>query len=160
MKYCRATPSLLALVSTHRCERINISVFVEILQSNTKMMQTTLELIFNSSFTFSIPAWIVFIAVIFACCLLYWDKNLSRLRMNGKPESFNVSHNAFEIRWQRPMFARPTSYSVYVRKASESERWKIFNSRNGECFIKISDLPPIQNMLYVCVRTEEQKLDL
>lgn len=46
-----------------------------------KMMQTTLELIFNSSFTFSIPAWIVFIAVIFACCLLYWDKNLSKLRV-------------------------------------------------------------------------------
>lgn len=103
-------------------------------------MQTTLELIFNSSFTFSIPAWIVFIAVIFACCLLYWDKNLSRLRMNGKPEPFNVTHNSFEVRWNKPTFAFPSSYMVYVRKASSPEDWECFTSTDGERSMTITDL--------------------
>lgn len=114
------------------------------------MIHTTLELIFNSSFTFSIPVWIVFIAVIFAFYLLYWDKNLSRLRINGKPEPFNISYDAFEVQWKRPTFARPSSYIVYVRNVSEPERWNIFNTRNGECSKKIFDLSP--NTKYVvCV---------
>lgn len=120
-------------------------------------MQTTLELIFNSSFTFSIPAWIVFIAVIFACFVLYWDKNLSRLRMNGKPKPTDITHNSFEVSWNKPKFAFPSSYMVYLRKASEPEGWECFTSTDEERSMTITDLPLNTNFIVrvrACAGTE------
>lgn len=50
------------------------------------------------------------------------------------------------------MFVCFISYSVYVRKVLEFERWKILNFRNGECFLEISDLFfNIKYVVCVCV---------
>lgn len=83
-----------------------------------KMMQTTLELIFNSSFTFSIPAWIVFIALIFACCVLYWDKNLSRLRVRGHYIFFSETTNKLMKRLCVYIF------TIIIKLSNISDEWK------------------------------------
>lgn len=60
--------------------------------------------------------------------------------MNGKPKPFNVTHNSFEVRWNRPTFAFPSHYMVHVREASDPEGWKSFTTIDGECSMTITDL--------------------
>lgn len=60
--------------------------------------------------------------------------------MNGKPKPFNVTHNSFEVRWNRPTFAFPSHYMVHVREASDPEGWKSFTTSDGECSMTITDL--------------------
>lgn len=60
--------------------------------------------------------------------------------MNGKPKPFNVTHNSFEVRWNKPTFAFPSRYMVYVREASASEDWECFTSTDGKRSMKITDL--------------------
>lgn len=60
--------------------------------------------------------------------------------MNGKPEPFNVTHNSFEVRWNKPTFAFPSSYMVYLRKASNPDDWECFTSTDGERSMTITDL--------------------
>lgn len=61
--------------------------------------------------------------------------------MKGKPKPFNVTHNSFEVSWNKPTFAFPSSYMVYVRKASDPEGWECFTSTDGDRSMKITDLP-------------------
>lgn len=60
--------------------------------------------------------------------------------MYGKPKSFNVTHNSFEVSWNKPTFAFPSSYMVYVRKASDPEEWECFTSTDGQRSMKITNL--------------------
>lgn len=59
--------------------------------------------------------------------------------MNGKPEPLNITHNSFEVRWNRPTFAFPSHYLVHVREASDPEGWS-FTTTGRECSTTINDL--------------------
>lgn len=59
--------------------------------------------------------------------------------MNGKPNPFNVTHNSFEVRWNRPTFAFPSRYIVYVRNVTAPEV-REYTTRGRECSIKVIDL--------------------
>nr|XP_022292805.1 uncharacterized protein LOC111103675 [Crassostrea virginica] len=104
------------------------------------MMENTIEVIFNSCFTFSIPVWVLLVVVILACWLLYWDKNF-RLRINGKPRLVDVTYRSFTIEWDKPTFAAPSHYMVYFRKKSEHEKWECITTDNSSCSLEITDLP-------------------
>lgn len=60
--------------------------------------------------------------------------------MNGKPKPFNVTHNSFEVRWNRPTYAFPSHYMVHTREASDPEGWKSFTTSDAECSTTITDL--------------------
>lgn len=77
--------------------------------------------------------------------------------MKGKPKPFNVTHNSFEVSWNKPTFAFPSSYMVYVRKATDSEDWESFTTPGGKHSIRLTDLT--LNTKYIvrvraCVGTE------
>lgn len=59
--------------------------------------------------------------------------------MNGKPNPFNVTHNSFEVRWNRPAFAFPSRYIVYVRNVTAPEV-REYTTRGRECSMKVIDL--------------------
>lgn len=62
------------------------------------------------------------------------------MQIKGKPKPFNVTHNSFEVSWNKPTFAFPSSYMVYVRKSTDLEDWESFTTPGGECSIRITDL--------------------
>lgn len=77
--------------------------------------------------------------------------------MNGKPKPTDITHNSFEVSWNKPTFAFPSSYMVYVRKASEPEGWECFTSTDGERSMTITDLPLNTNFIVrvrACAGTE------
>lgn len=61
--------------------------------------------------------------------------------MNGKPLSFNVTHNSFEVRWNRPTFALPSSYILYVRNVTTHEVRECTTS-GRECSMRVTNLSP------------------
>lgn len=77
--------------------------------------------------------------------------------MNGKPKPTDITHNSFEVSWNKPAFAFPSSYMVYLRKASEPEGWECFTSTDEERSMTITDLPLNTNFIVrvcACAGTE------
>lgn len=61
--------------------------------------------------------------------------------MNGKPQPFKVTYNSFEVRWNRPTFALPNSYILYVRNVTTQEVREC-TTRGRECSMRVTDLSP------------------
>ncbi|XP_062618029.1 uncharacterized protein LOC134279626 [Saccostrea cucullata] len=107
------------------------------------MFETILGGVLHECFTFSIPVWVVFIAVILACWLIYWDKSSSKLKVKGKPFSQEATHNSIVIAWEKPLFADPDFYIVHYREVRlEPRRWSSLKTQGNLRKITISDLLP------------------
>ncbi|XP_061169377.1 uncharacterized protein LOC133178672 [Saccostrea echinata] len=106
------------------------------------MLEIILEGIFQSCFTFSIPTWVVIIAVILACWLIYWDKSFSKLKVKGKPLFSEVTHNSLEISWKKPLFADPEYYIVYYRELHAPEKWDSLRTSDKSQTITLDNLSP------------------
>lgn len=61
------------------------------------------------------------------------------LQINGKPNPLNVTHNSFEVHWNRPTYAFLSRYIVYVRNVTAPEV-REYTTRGRECSMKVNDL--------------------